>query len=221
MVGKNEDSVKKLVGILIEVLHGEYSDTRDLAVVQLSILSEKAVPYLSAYLEDEADKENDMIKYFELYKDWCVKQGKSRQDEGNFRNIYIREWDAGLAKEKMKHQKSLEKSRRAEAESLKLWADFAKILIKKWNITDTYFFDDSDDASPQYVSSTIENVCGGIHRRTAIDGVLKALSIIGDQKVIPLLQRLPVYQFPYENESLKPVFENAKETIALIQNSQK
>jgi hypothetical protein len=221
MTVAKENSVKKLVGMLIEVLHGEYSDTRDLAVVQLSILGEKAVPYLSAYLEDEADKENDMIKYFELFKNWCFKSGKSVQDEGMFNSISIRGWDTDKAKEKMQYQESLEKSRREEAESLKAWTEFAKIIIKKWNITDAYFFDDSDDASPEYVASHIESAVGHVPRRHAIEGVLKALGIIGDVKVIPLLERLPVYQFPHEGESpLIPVFEKAKETIESIQNSQ-
>jgi hypothetical protein len=68
----NKSSLKKMVGMLIEVLHGEYQDTRDLAVVQLSIFDEKAVPYISSFLEGEAEKERDMIKYFELYKTWSA-----------------------------------------------------------------------------------------------------------------------------------------------------
>ena len=78
---ENENAVKKLVGMLIEVLHGEYSDTRDLAVVQLAILGEKAVPYISAYLEELADKVNEMIKYDELYTDFTNKRDKFREAE--------------------------------------------------------------------------------------------------------------------------------------------
>ena len=43
--------------MLISVLHGEYSDTRELAVVQLVVLGEKAIPPLTAYLKKEDEIE--------------------------------------------------------------------------------------------------------------------------------------------------------------------
>ena len=101
------------------------------------------------------------------------------------------------------------------------WENFATTLIEKYKIEDGYFNSLSDE-SPQYFADKIEIACGGAPRRRAIEEALRALSIIGDQKVVPLLERLPVYQFPYENgeneQKLKSVFAKAKDTIELIQN---
>ncbi len=46
--------------MLIEVLHGEYSDTRDLAVVQLVVLGNKSVAPLLNYLEKEEKMHFDL-----------------------------------------------------------------------------------------------------------------------------------------------------------------
>ncbi len=43
----------KLIDMLIEVLHGEYSDTRALAAIQLVLLGNKSIPPLLNYLEKE------------------------------------------------------------------------------------------------------------------------------------------------------------------------
>lgn len=67
MSRNNDELIKKVVGKLISVLHGEYSDTRDLAVVQLALLGKKAVPYLCLYLQKEVDMENDLIIYHEMH----------------------------------------------------------------------------------------------------------------------------------------------------------
>jgi hypothetical protein len=222
MTIENENSLKKLVGMLIEVLHGEYSDTRDLAVIQLSILGEKAVPYISAYLKDEAEKEADMIKYFELYKDWQIKDQKYYQAKRNFEGIFFREWDTEKAKEKMRYEELLQKTLNEFATSRKVWKDYANVLINKYNISDPYFFDDSNDATPEYIASKIEFAVGGESRRHAIEGALKALEIMGAKKAIPLLQSCPVYQFPYReycDAPLTPVFEKVNETIKIIQNA--
>lgn len=61
---ENDDRIlRKAVGKLIEVPHGEYSDTRDLAVVQLALLGRKAVPYILTFLKKEGELEQDFIDY--------------------------------------------------------------------------------------------------------------------------------------------------------------
>ena len=65
---KKDWTIRQAVGKLIQVLHGEYSDTRDLAVVQLAVLGEKAVPYILSFLKKEADLERDFV---EIHKIWC------------------------------------------------------------------------------------------------------------------------------------------------------
>ena len=198
MTLENENSVKKLVGMLIEVLHGEYSDTRDLAVVQLAILGEKAVPYISAYLEELADKVNDMIKYDELYTDY------------------------------MNARANGETKRAKNALS-----EYATVLIAKWGITKSWRVPEwiaGSSTINKWIREEIEKK--GRATRDAVQGVLKALSIIGDRRVIPLLRRLPIYRFHYEYYGISllydgarasdrpPLFEKVKETIDIIQNSQ-
>jgi hypothetical protein len=219
---RNENSLKKLVGMLIEVLHGEYQDTRDLAIVQLSIFGEKAVPYISRFLEDEAEKEGDMMKYFVLYKAWKVQDWKASEDEGKFRSIYVQGWDSARAKEKLQLEEIWHKSAKNARELATRWENFATTLIEKYKIEDGYF-NSLEDESLQYFAQKIEDACGGAPRRRAIEETLRALSIRGDKKVIPLLERLPVYQFPYngredDEQELKPVFAKAKYTIESIQN---
>ncbi len=56
----DEQTTDKVAGMLIQVLHGQYSDTRELAVVQLVLMGKKAVPPLMAYLEKEEALEQDI-----------------------------------------------------------------------------------------------------------------------------------------------------------------
>lgn len=63
---KDDRILRKVVGKLIEVLHGEYSDTRDLAVVQLALLGNKSVPYICSFLEKEGDLERALIEFHKL-----------------------------------------------------------------------------------------------------------------------------------------------------------
>jgi hypothetical protein len=216
----NDESFRKLVGMLIEVLHGEYSDTRDLAVVQLSILGNRAIPFISSFLEQEAEKENDMIKYFQLYQDWRKQYWVADKDEREFRSVYVQGWNSDMAKKKLQLEEVWQKSAKHTRELEILWQKFASDLIEKYQIRDTYF-NSLTDESPQYFAEKIEQVCGGVSRRRAIEGALNALSIIDDEKVMPLLERLPVYQFPYENkedseQSLKSVFSKAKAILELM-----
>jgi hypothetical protein len=54
--------------MLIQVLHGEYSDTRELAVVQLVLIGEKSIQPLIAFLkkEDEMEKDLDALGGLEM-----------------------------------------------------------------------------------------------------------------------------------------------------------
>lgn len=52
-MAQTEETTNKLIGTLIEVLHGQYEDTRQLAVVQLVLLGNKSVKPLLAYLDKE------------------------------------------------------------------------------------------------------------------------------------------------------------------------
>jgi len=243
---ENENAVKKLVGMLIEVLHGDYSDTRDLAVVQLAIIGEKAVPYISAYLEELADKVNEMIKYDELYTDFTNKRDKFREAERN-----------SVARVLAKFQFEAERAENALTE-------YATVLNAKWGIANSsnwragwritnhlsereQIARERDKDIREWIKVEHEGIpshrfrkgaTGQIvegARRQAVEGVLKALSIIGDRRVIPLLQRLPIYQFHYEYEDdyffqfpsgdkfegdRPPLFEKVKETIDIILNHQ-
>ena len=37
----DEPTISKIVGMLIQILHGEYSDTGELAVIQLAVLAKR------------------------------------------------------------------------------------------------------------------------------------------------------------------------------------
>jgi hypothetical protein len=56
-----QETTNILVGMLIQVLHGEYSDTRELAVVQLVLIGNNAIKPLEAFLgkEEEWQRDND------------------------------------------------------------------------------------------------------------------------------------------------------------------
>ena len=56
----DDQTTDKLAGMLIQVLHGQSSDIRELAVVQLVLMGKKAVPPLMAYLEKEEALEQDL-----------------------------------------------------------------------------------------------------------------------------------------------------------------
>jgi hypothetical protein len=56
----DEQTTNKLAEMLISVLHGQQSDSRELAVVQLVLMGKKAVPPLMAYLEKEEALEQDI-----------------------------------------------------------------------------------------------------------------------------------------------------------------
>lgn len=70
--------------MLIEVLHGEYSDTRQLAVVQLVLIGEKAIPPLISFLKKEDKMEKDlnalggleMDNYHRARSEFKIKWGK-------------------------------------------------------------------------------------------------------------------------------------------------
>ena len=55
-----DQTTDKLADMLIQVLHGQSSDTRELAVVQLVLMGKKAVPPLMAYLKKEEALEQDI-----------------------------------------------------------------------------------------------------------------------------------------------------------------
>jgi hypothetical protein len=56
----DDQTSDKLAGMLIRVLHGQSSEVRELAVVQLVLMGKKAVPTLMAYLEKEEALERDI-----------------------------------------------------------------------------------------------------------------------------------------------------------------
>ncbi|MGA3290730.1 MAG: hypothetical protein ABSD42_10895 [Candidatus Bathyarchaeia archaeon] len=71
-VNNSENIIQKAVGLLISALQGEYSDTRDLAVVQLVLLGEKCIPYLVSYLRKQEKNEEDIVEY-NMLKDKALK----------------------------------------------------------------------------------------------------------------------------------------------------
>ena len=163
---KDEKKTRKLVGMLIEILHGEYSDTRDLAVVQLALLGEKVVPYICSYLKKEGELESDLIEYHKI-----------NEEKGG--------WSPELT-------------------------SFVNDFEKKWGCKPSTTSRGETD-KPDY------------GRRCAVEGTLKALSITGDPKAIPVLQRLPIYDYDIRTEELLdepkvPLFEKARETIERIQS---
>ena len=166
---KDEKKTRKLVGMLIEILHGEYSDTRDLAVVQLALLGEKVVPYICSYLKKEGELESDLIEYHKI-----------NEEKGG--------WSPELT-------------------------SFANDFKKKWG------------CNPSTTSHGETDKRDSEQRRCAVEGALKALSIIGDPKAIPVLQRLPIcnYEIRAEMEVIVkgkvPLFEKAGETIERIQSN--
>ena len=191
--------IKKVVGMLIEVLHGKYSDTRDLAVVQLVLLGEKAVPYICSYLRKEADLENDLKNYSD-YIDKIDRinalRYRARTDE-----YYARVSD--FTEEEMEILKTAEE---AKAKVRPMENEFKK----KWGLDPSRIF-------PRYnsVDSEIESFLSS--RRTAVEGALKALSIIGDTKVIPFLEKLSLSQ--PRKEDIESLFIKAKETIEKIRRN--
>ena len=80
--------------MLIEVLHGEHSDTRDLAVVQLVLLGNKSVAPLLNYLEKEEkmhfDLESQPIKKgaFSSGPEHCTAWKNFQNKWGHFPNEY-------------------------------------------------------------------------------------------------------------------------------------
>lgn len=97
----NDRVIQKVVGKLIEVLHGEYSDTRDLAVVQLALLGRKAVPFILSFLKKEGDLERD-FSYFHEIRERISRSGYGGEtpedlacmhaEEEKFRQDFERKW---------------------------------------------------------------------------------------------------------------------------------
>jgi hypothetical protein len=181
----NEESLKDIVGTLISVLHGKYSDTRELAVVQLALLGEKATPHICSYLKDEAKLEEELIKYCETYNKWkTLPQNVSPPI--NERARYSEE----------------------ELESIKMqeaMREFERNFESKWNHHPVWYLG--------YTSS--DESKGGLDYRTgrmnAVNGALRGLEIIADKRTIPFLKELPLGQVHqndrYEYSSL---FEKAR-----------
>ena len=187
MSSKDDEKTRRLVGKLIEVLHGEYSDTRDLAMVQLAHLGEKAVPYICSYLEKEAELENDLIKYHKLFTKWNM--GPQLLGPVDPNTSYTK----------------------AERESIKaheIMSGFADSFKKKWG------------CHPREDGETDKK--DSEQRRYGVEGALEALSIIGDPKAIPVLQKLPIYNYEIRtevetlSEGKVPLFKKARETIEKI-----
>jgi hypothetical protein len=62
------ERIGKVVGLLISVMQGEYSDTRDLAVAQMVLLGDKALPHLTAFLRREEKLEEEIVAYDIVYQ---------------------------------------------------------------------------------------------------------------------------------------------------------
>src|SRR4030042_2076948 len=94
MPKEDEDLIQKLTGMLIQVLHGEYTDTRELAVVQLVLLGDKCVPYVCSYLEREAEMENDLITHHKLHIEHHRNEGDREATRvlNQFREVFQRKW---------------------------------------------------------------------------------------------------------------------------------
>ena len=60
MNDKDEQTTNKLVELLIKVLHDQYSSPRELALVQLVLMGDRAIQPLKAYLEKEEALQNDL-----------------------------------------------------------------------------------------------------------------------------------------------------------------
>jgi len=61
-----EKRVRKAVGILVSELNARYEGTRKIAMAQLILLGEQAVPYLSAYVNEQVNFFSDQSKLDEL-----------------------------------------------------------------------------------------------------------------------------------------------------------
>lgn len=190
--------IKKVVGMLIEVLHGKYSDTRDLAVVQLVLLGKKAVPYICSYLRKEAHLENDLKNY----SDYIDKIDRINALRYRVRTdkYYARVSD--FTEEEMEILKTAEE---AKATPMEKRACAINEFKKKWGRDPSHILSPDSYDQVDFLSS----------RRTAVEGALKALSIIGDTKVIPFLEKLPLVHLKKE----EPLFIKAKETIEKIRRN--
>lgn len=95
---KDDRILRKVVGKLIEVLHGEYSDTRDLAVVQLALLGNKSVPYICSFLEKEGDLERDFNSFHKISENIDSKgysqpiPPEMQEEAEKFRQYFERKW---------------------------------------------------------------------------------------------------------------------------------
>ena len=187
---KKDWTIRQAVGKLIQVLHGDYSDTRDLAVVQLAVLGEKAVPYILSFLKKEADLEIDFI---EAHKIMC----RILKEENN--EPY---WKVSPAREQRLKEYEESKER------------FLEYFKKKWGWEISIL---GCDIYYPAQKTTPPNLW---QRKEAVDRALEALTIIGDPKAIPALRKLPVYDYTPRPTRWpeSPLFEKAKETIDKIQS---
>ncbi len=89
------ETTNKIIGKLIEVLHGEHSDTRDLAVVQLVLLGNKSVAPLLNYLEKEEKVHFDLESHpvqkgaFSSDPEHCTAWKDFQNKWGHFPDAYV------------------------------------------------------------------------------------------------------------------------------------
>jgi hypothetical protein len=86
----DEQTINKVINLLIQILHGEHSDTRDLAVVQLVLLGKKAVPPLTSFLkkEDELREDLEALKKDTVYFNAFLFQKKWHRSPDSFYSDY-------------------------------------------------------------------------------------------------------------------------------------
>jgi hypothetical protein len=86
-LAQSDETTNKLVGMLIQVLHGEYSDTRDLAVVQLVLLGNKSVKPLLTYLEKEEHMQTEL-------ESEPIRNGRLADDPPNHESwvVFYKKW---------------------------------------------------------------------------------------------------------------------------------
>jgi len=165
-----EESLRKIVGLLISVLGSEYSDSRDLAIAQLVQLAPKSIQYLNSYLMDESNILKDIAKLKEVANKSFKKPGQrfygyGPRDEESLKDelLYI---------ELKKKYDSQVKSRNNEVRKL------VKDIESKYKIK-LLLPNDSDDVYIQYVQKLEWPV---EYTKTLMNqGVHEVLRILGEK----------------------------------------